>query len=63
MLTIDGIDDTEEMKLTDEAMDILGFNKVCADHFKALEPFAFILKTIGREAQLVQMYSSYNALW
>ncbi|CAF1663444.1 unnamed protein product, partial [Adineta ricciae] len=25
MLTIDGVDDTEEMKLTDEAMDVLGF--------------------------------------
>ncbi len=29
MLTIDGVDDTEEMKATDEAMDILGFNPVC----------------------------------
>jgi hypothetical protein len=29
MLTIDGIDDTEEMKMTDEAMDILGFSPVC----------------------------------
>lgn len=29
MLTIDGIDDVEEMKLTDEAMDVLGFTKVC----------------------------------
>ena len=28
MLTIDGIDDTEEMKLTDEAMDVLGFTPV-----------------------------------
>ncbi len=28
MLTIDGVDDTEEMKLTDEAFDILGFNQV-----------------------------------
>jgi myosin heavy subunit len=31
MLTIDGIDDTEEMKMTDEAMDVLGFTKVCRD--------------------------------
>lgn len=31
MLTIDGIDDAEEMRLTDEAMDILGFTKVCID--------------------------------
>jgi len=29
MLTIDGVDDTEEMKLTDEAMDVLGFTQVC----------------------------------
>ncbi|CAM4808905.1 unnamed protein product [Rotaria magnacalcarata] len=27
MLTIDGIDDTEEMKLTDDSMDVLGFSK------------------------------------
>lgn len=31
MLTIDGIDDAEEMRLTDEAFDILGFNPVCID--------------------------------
>ena len=31
MLTIDGIDDAEEMKLTDEAMDVLGFPKVRID--------------------------------
>jgi myosin heavy subunit len=29
MLVIDGIDDVEEMKATDDAMDILGFTKVC----------------------------------
>jgi myosin heavy subunit len=29
MLTIDGVDDSEEMKATDDAMDILGFTKVC----------------------------------
>ena len=29
MLTIDGIDDVEEMRLTDEAFDILGFTQVC----------------------------------
>ena len=28
MLTIDGVDDAEEMRLTDEAMDVLGFTKV-----------------------------------
>ena len=28
MLTIDGIDDAEEMRLTDEAFDILGFTQV-----------------------------------
>jgi myosin heavy subunit len=31
MLTIDGIDDTEEMKLTDEAFDVLGFTQVRID--------------------------------
>jgi hypothetical protein len=29
MLTIDGVDDAEEMKATDDAMDILGFTPVC----------------------------------
>ena len=28
MLTIDGIDDAEEMRITDEAFDVLGFTKV-----------------------------------
>jgi myosin heavy subunit len=28
MLTIDGVDDVEEMRLTDEAFDILGFSQV-----------------------------------
>jgi myosin heavy chain 6/7 len=31
MLTIDGIDDTEEMRLTSEAFDILGFTQVYID--------------------------------
>jgi myosin heavy chain 6/7 len=29
MLTIDGIDDAEEMRITDEAFDVLGFTQVC----------------------------------
>jgi hypothetical protein len=29
MLTIDNVDDAEEMRATDEAFDILGFTKVC----------------------------------
>ena len=29
MLSIDGVDDAEEMKMTDESMDILNFTKVC----------------------------------
>jgi len=29
MLTIDNVDDAEEMKLTDEAFDVLGFTRVC----------------------------------
>jgi hypothetical protein len=28
MLTIDGVDDADEMRLTDEAFDILGFTQV-----------------------------------
>ena len=31
MLTIDGIDDTEEMRLTNEAFDVLGFAQVTVD--------------------------------
>lgn len=65
MLTIDGIDDTEEMKLTDEAMDILGFTQVClAIRLKRSEKsVGHIRQTIGREGQLVPMYSGYHALW
>jgi myosin heavy subunit len=33
MLTIDGVDDVEEMKLTDEAFDVLGFTQVCIEGF------------------------------
>ena len=29
MLTIDGVDDAEEMRITDEAFDVLGFTQVC----------------------------------
>lgn len=31
MLTIDNLDDAEEMRNTDEAFDILGFTKVCVN--------------------------------
>jgi hypothetical protein len=31
MLTIDGVDDAEEMRITDEAFDVLGFTLVCID--------------------------------
>jgi len=39
MLTIDNVDDAEEMKLTDEAFDILGFTKV---HLKDLKKMFFV---------------------
>jgi myosin heavy chain 6/7 len=29
MTTIDGVDDAEEMRITDEAFDVLGFTAVC----------------------------------
>ena len=29
MVTIDGVDDAEEMRITDEAFDVLGFTPVC----------------------------------
>ncbi len=29
VLTIDNLDDAEEMRITDDAFDILGFTKVC----------------------------------
>jgi hypothetical protein len=28
MVTIDGVDDAEEMRITDEAFDVLGFTQV-----------------------------------
>lgn len=31
MLSIDGVDDVEEMRLTDEAFDVLGFTQVYID--------------------------------
>lgn len=31
MLTIDGVDDAEEMRITDEAFDVLGFTQVCSN--------------------------------
>ncbi len=31
MVTIDGVDDAEEMRVTDEAFDVLGFTAVCID--------------------------------
>jgi myosin heavy subunit len=31
MVTIDGVDDAEEMRITDEAFDVLGFTAVCND--------------------------------
>jgi hypothetical protein len=34
MLTIDNVDDAEEMRITDEAFDILGFTKVCIEYEK-----------------------------
>jgi hypothetical protein len=34
MLTIDGVDDAEEMKLTDEAFDILNFKQVKHNRIK-----------------------------
>jgi hypothetical protein len=34
MLTIDNVDDAEEMRLTDQAFDILGFTKVCIQYEK-----------------------------
>lgn len=37
MLVIDGIDDAEEMRATDEAMDVLGFPKVCSDCSMGIE--------------------------
>ena len=43
MLTIDGIDDVEEMKLTDEAFDVLGFTQVRIDRH-----ILFLLERVHR---------------
>ena len=40
VLTIDNVDDAEEMRITDEAFDILGFSKV-SDEFLRIHPRHF----------------------
>jgi len=44
MLTIDNVDDAEEMKLTDEAFDVLGFNRVCLKSNNKWRKFFFLFK-------------------
>ena len=48
MLTIDNVDDAEEMRLTDEAFDILGFTqvyyKITNNEFKYFKYFKFRMK-------------------
>ena len=64
MLTIDGIDDLEEMKLTDEAFDVLGFTQVRIDqHSLSLGTRASISlsNSPGREGQSLQVHVIHHA--
>lgn len=61
MLTIDGVDDVEEMRLTDDAFDILGFTQVCLDSLKR-STRSFRRSRTGREDQSVQMHGIDHAL-
>jgi hypothetical protein len=48
MLTIDNVDDAEEMKITDDSFDVLGFTKVCLEFNNKNREINFIL-IIGRK--------------
>ena len=48
MLTIDNVDDAEEMRVTDEAFDVLGFTPVCLKIKEKQNKNYFIL-FIGRK--------------
>ena len=61
MLTIDNVDDAEEMKLTDEAFDVLGFTRVCSEIEWIVICFFVGEMFIGRKIEYVQMYSGYYA--
>jgi myosin heavy subunit len=63
MLTIDNVDDAEEMRITDEAFDVLGFNKVSFEIFMRYGIENIICKMLGGKIKYVQMYSSYYAFW
>jgi hypothetical protein len=63
MLTIDGVDDVEEMKLTDEAFDILGFAQVWMEENDGIDLFFFIEYFLGRKDKFIQMYCIYYAFW
>ena len=49
MLTIDGVDDAEEMRITDEAFDILGFTQVRSISILILTRHSFLLDSSRRK--------------
>ena len=71
MITIDNVDDAEEMKATDIAFDVLNFTQVSLPlrirllvRFNVYETSRLVSeKIVAREARLVQVYCCYYALW
>ena len=63
MLTIDNVDDAEEMRLTDEAFDILGFTQVKKSEFSFRGKTLLRLCQKGRKTKFVQMHGGDYALW
>ena len=52
MVTIDGVDDAEEMRITDEAFDVLGFTAVRNDWLSDVQT-PIVLNIIGRKIKYV----------
>lgn len=60
MLTIDGVDDADEMRLTDEAFDILGFTQVCTERHESIDLTGH---SVGGKNEFIQMHFIYHAFW
>lgn len=65
MTTIDNVDDAEEMRLTDEAFDILNFSQVIYlnTYKKSIWMSINFVNFIAREDWFIQVYWCYHALW
>ena len=60
MLTIDGVDDAEEMRLTNEAFDVLGFTQVGIVQRLVVKRMLRD-RVQGRENQSIQMHCGDHA--